>query len=278
TLAELALEDTEQANIKSRNILVKEVVPNQALIIDGFMHLMQIIEEDVHSGSQQLYERHEAHNQSRMFTLLFILILSALVMYVVIKNILKIENRLYELSTSDALTGTLNRRSFDEKIQQEWKRTLRTEEPLSLLFIDIDYFKKYNDHYGHQEGDKCLIRIAGVLKNYSHRAGDSVARYGGEEFAMILPDVDKNGARTVAERLLERVRMENIPHTGSDISQYVTISIGQASLIPTINQSYEELIKASDLALYQSKRSGRNRVTTYTPEKDGKIIELFTSA
>jgi diguanylate cyclase (GGDEF)-like protein len=275
-IADLILDDTEEAKIKARQLLVEKVVPNQTLVVDSFMRLLKNIEEEVKAGSIQMDQKHLANLETRLFTLVFVIVLSAWVMFIVIKNIFKIETRLYELSTSDPLTGVLNRRSFDKMIQQEWKRALREKEPLSLLFIDIDYFKKYNDRYGHQEGDRCLKKVAGVLKNHAHRSGDSVARYGGEEFAMILPSIDEHGAKTVADRLLEKVRSEHITHSESDIHEYVTISIGLASTLPTMEQSYEGLIRASDQALYQSKRAGRNRVTIYQSEKDGKVIELFS--
>jgi diguanylate cyclase (GGDEF)-like protein len=275
-IAELSVEDTESSILLARTLLMNKVMPTQEIVIDGFMRLMEMIEEDVRTGSQSLYLRHKAHNETRYLTMFIILGISAIVMYLVIRNILKIETRLYKLSTSDALTGVLNRRSFDQRIQQEWKRALRSQEPLTLLFIDVDYFKKYNDVYGHQEGDRALVRIASLLSGFAHRSSDSVSRYGGEEFAIILPGVDEAGAKTVAERLLERVRMENIPHQGSDISEHVTVSIGQATMTPQMEGSYELLIKASDHALYQSKRSGRDRLTSYTPEKEGEVVELFS--
>jgi|GEM_PF-4336214 len=171
---------------------------------------------------------------------------------------------LKELSSLDGLTKIPNRRFFDEVFINEWKRAARENEPLSLLMIDIDKFKAYNDTYGHLEGDNCLIKVAKALKETPKRPGDFVARYGGEEFSIILPDTDTDGAIIIAEKLREEVKSLRIPNISSTVSNYITISIGLATIIPEFNTDREILIKHADKALYQSKEKGRDQVTAYT--------------
>ncbi len=168
-------------------------------------------------------------------------------------------NTLQRLSTIDELTNISNRRKFDEYFKKEWLRLKREKKPISLLLCDIDYFKLYNDYYGHQEGDKCLHAIAKTIEKVARRPADLAARYGGEEFIMVLPDTDGNGAKIVAERILKEIESLQITHKKSNISEHVTISIGIASLIPDIDLSSEILIFAADKALYEAKDSGRNK-------------------
>ena len=157
---------------------------------------------------------------------------------------------LHRMSNTDALTGTANRRHFDDTLTLEWRRALRNTMPLSLVMVDIDYFKPYNDTYGHQAGDELLRRVAQTLQSRLHRAGDLVARYGGEEFAILLLGVDAQRAREVAER------------TRADVEALgdVTISAGVATVVPDRDMSPNDLVSAADAALYEAKRAGRNRV------------------
>jgi diguanylate cyclase (GGDEF)-like protein len=164
------------------------------------------------------------------------------------------------LSCLDGLTGISNRRSFDESLEQEWRRSVRNQLPLSLVLIDIDFFKAYNDTYGHQMGDECLKRVANVLSNTVNRPGDLIARYGGEEFVVVLPDTDEEGAIVIGEKLRAWVEGLGIEHTKSLVSKYVTISLGIATTIPRQDSSPAVLIAAADQALYQAKQGGRNRV------------------
>nr|WP_314632894.1 diguanylate cyclase [uncultured Janthinobacterium sp.] len=166
---------------------------------------------------------------------------------------------------SDGLTGIANRRHFDVAIEKEMRRAMRTGSPLSLLMIDIDHFKDYNDHYGHQQGDGCLIRVAAELAAMLQRPTDLLARYGGEEFAAILPDTDAPQALRMAEAIRQRASDLRIPHakTGDDV-KHVTVSIGIATQHPHQPLAISALIGAADRALYLAKRAGRNRVMVQT--------------
>ncbi len=173
--------------------------------------------------------------------------------------------QLTALATKDGLTGLNNRRSFDEKLAHEWKRALRQKRPLALLMVDIDEFKKYNDHFGHLEGDTCLKSVATALLHSVRRPADFVARYGGEEFVLILPDTDAEGAHAMAQVLLRNVESQLLVHAPNAMRQHVTVSIGCSVLDPariyTTGLEASALIKSSDWALYQSKKEGRNRST-----------------
>lgn len=174
---------------------------------------------------------------------------------------LKAENRkLEQLSLIDPLTGVANRRAFDTIIGKEWNRATRSGKPVSLLFIDIDYFKLYNDLYGHQQGDDALRQAASAMSRTLLRAEDLLARYGGEEFAVILPDTDIEGAVVLAQALRESIASIKLPHKGSAISPYLSISVGCACMLPAAGGTYGELVQAADKALYAAKEKGRNRV------------------
>jgi diguanylate cyclase (GGDEF)-like protein len=162
-------------------------------------------------------------------------------------------------ATIDALTGVPNRRFFTERLIDEHRRSWRTHQPLSLIMCDIDEFKRYNDHYGHVEGDHCLVKVAAALGDSITRSHDLCARYGGEEFVVLLPSTDSNGARIVAERIVEKVRGLQIPHQASSVAPFVTISVG-AYTDANGTMAHEDLIKQADMALYQAKGEGKNRV------------------
>ena len=164
---------------------------------------------------------------------------------------------LEELATVDSLTGLANRRRFDVFIQHEWQRAQRSRQPLSLLLVDADRFKLFNDRYGHLAGDESLRRIADVLRQATHRASDLAARYGGEEFAVVLANTDLAGAMTVVEGIREQVQSLGIPHADAP-EGVVTVSAGVATR--SAEQSVMQLIGATDRALYEAKRAGRNRV------------------
>ncbi len=168
-------------------------------------------------------------------------------------------SELERLSSLDGLTGIANRRVFDEFIKKEWLRAARDGRSVSLIMIDIDHFKKFNDGYGHQGGDDCLRRVAQVLATTVKRPSDLVARYGGEEFGVVMPDTDHVGAANIAEALLSAVDSMNIAHEFSTTNDHVTISLGVATMPPNGITAPEELISKADEALYFAKESGRNR-------------------
>jgi diguanylate cyclase (GGDEF)-like protein len=165
----------------------------------------------------------------------------------------------HRLATTDALTGIANRRTFDEALAREWDRCARSRSQLSLLMIDVDHFKKFNDTYGHIEGDLCLKRVAQAMRDQAVRPSDVCARYGGEEFAIVLPETDAKGALALGEQISQAVRALVIPHAAS-ATGYVTVSIGGSAMIPYSGGAGQELVRAADAALYQAKESGRNRV------------------
>lgn len=161
----------------------------------------------------------------------------------------------------DGLTGIPNRRSFDQHIRSEWQRGTRTNGELSLLLIDIDHFKQYNDTYGHQAGDACLTLVAKALSSSVHRPGDLVARYGGEEFVCVLPSTNLDGAELIGSTLREAVNFLKIPHKSSSVCGHVTISVGGAWVQLDQSKEIGDLISAADENLYKSKSDGRDRVT-----------------
>jgi two-component system chemotaxis family response regulator WspR len=167
---------------------------------------------------------------------------------------------LKRLSSLDGLTGVANRRRFDETLHEEWQRAARTGLPISLIFGDIDYFKRYNDHYGHQAGDDCLRKVAGALQATVHRPADLVSRYGGEEFVLILPDTTQSGAMTIAEKILAAVDRLDIPHEFSEAADHISLSIGVATLCPAADEPAERLVELADQALYRAKERGRHHI------------------
>lgn len=187
---------------------------------------------------------------------------------------LKIANRklsetnleLKKLASLDGLTGIYNSRWFGDFLDLEWKRATRLRKPITIIIIDVDFFKLYNDTYGHQAGDECLKRIAHKLKEDCRRPGDVVARYGGEEFIILLSDTPSGEAAAVAERLWTGILDLKIPHKTSSVEKYVTISLGCATSVPGKGDEPLGLVKTADAALYQSKRDGRNRITFRTSQ------------
>lgn len=169
-------------------------------------------------------------------------------------------DRLASMATIDGLTGIANRRRFDEILQLEWHRSQRAASPISVLMIDIDHFKLYNDRYGHLIGDDCLKSVASAMSAVVKRPGDLLARYGGEEFACVLSETDTNGALVVARQLLDSVAGLKIAHEDSPTSPVITVSIGFCSTMPTAIHTSSELVDCADQNLYKAKNTGRNRV------------------
>ncbi|MBE9227272.1 diguanylate cyclase [Phormidium sp. LEGE 05292] len=172
----------------------------------------------------------------------------------------KANQELQRLATLDGLTKVANRRYFDEYLVQEWQRLARAKQPLSLVMCDVDYFKAYNDYYGHQGGDDCLRQIALAMNRAVKRPADLLARYGGEEFVVILPNTEIQGAVSVAQAIQKEIQQLKMPHAKSDVSEYVTLSLGVSGVIPHQNLAPEKLIATADEALYEAKKQGRNRV------------------
>lgn len=181
----------------------------------------------------------------------------------------KANRELQRLSVLDDLTQVANRRRFDEALNDEWQRLSRDREPLSLIFCDIDYFKLYNDTYGHQAGDDCLRAVADTISANCQRPGDFVARYGGEEFIVILPNTEAEGAVHLAEDIREEIGRLKIPHMRSQVSRYITLSLGVSCVFPCADITPESLIGAADKALYEAKNQGRNRTVLKAADMEG---------
>lgn len=172
----------------------------------------------------------------------------------------KVNKELTDLSERDSLTRLLNRRTFDQKAEEQWRIATRTSEPLTVLLMDIDHFKAYNDSYGHVAGDECIIQVATAIAESVSRPTDIVARFGGEEFIALLPNTDLEGALHIAERVRTAVEGLSIKHSGSTTNNYTTLSIGGAVVTETSNTRFIEQTNAADKALYAAKQAGRNRV------------------
>jgi len=181
--------------------------------------------------------------------------------------------RLKRLVSSDALTGIANRRHFDRALDRELRRTHRDGRPLSLIFLDLDEFKRFNDTYGHSRGDEVLRRVAQTLDETFRRGGDFVARYGGEEFAVVLPDVDARRAGLYAERLRRRIWRLAIPYDASHVADRLTISAGVATVVAPATVTPGELLRSADAALYRAKCLGRNRIQSAGSE-DAKRLDV----
>ncbi|KGF72648.1 regulator [Neosynechococcus sphagnicola sy1] len=164
------------------------------------------------------------------------------------------------LANLDGLTGVANRRRFDEYLNKEWRRLTREQRPLSLILCDIDFFKSYNDAYGHQAGDLCLQQVARTIAQTVKRPSDLVCRYGGEEFVVILPCTDAAGASHIAQEIQSQLRSLQLLHNQSSVDAFVTLSLGIATTIPDFQLSPKDLIRTADQALYAAKAGGRNRI------------------
>jgi diguanylate cyclase (GGDEF)-like protein len=168
-------------------------------------------------------------------------------------------NAVEALAVTDSLTGLANRRRFDQYLSAEWRRSMRDHQPLSLLMLDVDKFKAYNDTYGHQRGDSCLKQIAEACMDVVSRPGDLVARFGGEEFVVVLPNTESEGAMQVGSEICEALRSRRLPHSGNVLG-IVTISAGCATVIPKFGKHAPDLVEMADKALYKAKLDGRNTV------------------
>lgn len=175
-------------------------------------------------------------------------------------ELISLNQKLEALSLQDGLTGVANRRLFDQTLKAEWFRALRERQPISLVMLDIDHFKQYNDRYGHLEGDDCLVRVANALNKIPLRSTDLFARYGGEEFVMLLPGADREAAIEIAEKCRTTILNLAIPHAASGVSDVITVSIGVNSVKPVTDADLSSLFVGADNLLYQAKECGRNRI------------------
>jgi diguanylate cyclase (GGDEF)-like protein/PAS domain S-box-containing protein len=176
------------------------------------------------------------------------------------QELIRLQRELERLSYYDSLTNTPNRRMFETMFEREWGAARRSERPLSLIFADIDFFKQYNDAYGHLAGDECLRRVAELLGEAARRPRDLIGRYGGEEFVVLLPETDAQAAVTLAEQCRRAVQEAMIPHAGSDTERCVTVSLGVASIVPGDGDDAKRFLDEVDRLLYRAKQGGRNRV------------------
>jgi len=181
--------------------------------------------------------------------------------------LVKLNKQLESLSFHDALTGLANRRMYDKTMEVEWARAQRRQEPISLIVIDIDQFKQYNDRYGHAMGDECIVTVAKALDSVASRPTDLLARYGGEEFVLMLPSTEKKAALMLAERCRAAVTDKQIPHAASSISEVVTISIGLSTMVPSETTDPNTLFDVADKMLYQAKQKGRNCIEYAWPRR-----------
>lgn len=173
-------------------------------------------------------------------------------------KLIDLQKELEALSFKDGLTGVANRRMFDSILETEWGNARRNNQPLSVIMLDIDYFKQYNDHYGHIQGDHCLKQVATTLNTAATRSRDFFGRFGGEEFILVLPETNEKSALTVAERCRSLIFKEQIPHAKSGVGQLLTISLGVSTIIPSHKDEPMKFIEEVDRRLYQAKQKGRN--------------------
>lgn len=213
---------------------------------------------------------HNVNMLQSISLLLIILSVASCACSILILNSYRLENdltkakkKIENIVNIDDLCKIYNRRYFNHKIIQEFNRHQRSSTPLSLIMVDIDCFKLYNDTYGHQAGDQCLIKIASILANSVNRPSDITARYGGEEFALLLPNTNSRGAQNIAKRIQEEMKRASIPHKGSTITDKVTLSIGISTVIPEKSASPDLLIKHADDSLYTGKQNGKNQIQVY---------------
>lgn len=176
------------------------------------------------------------------------------------EKLISLQRELEALSFKDGLTGVSNRRRFDTTLDTEWASARRSAQPLSLIMLDVDFFKQYNDRYGHTQGDECLKNVAQTLALAVTRPRDIVARFGGEEFALILPETDADAASKVAERCLRLVENQRIPHEASAVSKFVTVSMGVGTIKAAAGMEARHFVEAVDKLLYRAKQNGRNRI------------------
>lgn len=287
TAVELAMQQTEDANARSQKILYEIVLPGQGKLVTSFGDLITIEQQRITELTNKTLTSLLIEKQQTTILVATMIIIATMFSIIVIlrirkiqqdlnlshKNLeLKVEERTRELSRlnqklkdaseHDELTNLYNRRKFNIFLENEYERTNRLNSKFALIMIDIDYFKQYNDHYGHQEGDHCLTQVASIMSMCLPRSIDFIARYGGEEFVVILPSTDIEGAKIVAEHIRKSVYDKKIQHENSDIEKYVTVSLGLTIYNEKDTSSIEDIIESADQCLYTAKLKGRNRIVS----------------
>ena len=242
-------------------------------------HKMQAMQQAIATGKMQIYEQEMPIHQTLQYEEVRVVPVNDEEVLVMIRDIserkrmeadLRAANeRLEKLSLTDSLTNLANRRRLDEHLNREWRRALRDQQPLSFILFDLDYFKRFNDTYGHQIGDECLQQVAQAALGIVNRACDLVARYGGEEFAVVLSNTDLKGAFTIAQRIRENILHLNIPHRSSEVHKLVTASLGVSAIVPRSDTLPNVLIRQADQALYSAKQAGRNNCQCFIARREG---------
>ena len=267
-VADLGMGDNPVANRQAQDLLIRKVLPAQQEVVDAFMEMLRGVQQEATRTTESAKAQVALNDDYRGGIGLVILVLSLGVLLWSIRHISLIEDRLNVTSLTDGLTDIANRRRFDVQLAKAWKRSLRSGAPISLLLVDIDHFKAYNDHYGHQQGDACLHQVAQIIRQAAQREGDVAARYGGEEFAVLLPDTECRGAELLADSLRSAVARAAIAHEGSAALQgKVSVSIGISCMTATRRHKPTVLVQRADEALYASKRNGRDRASIYSAQK-----------
>ncbi|MDQ7093148.1 diguanylate cyclase [Desulfosporosinus sp. PR] len=260
----LALAKEPSLSLTPNNPHFTYVLQNNETLLENFVSIVNQYQTESEAKIQRLQLLNSASGAIILLTITFlgVYIFRPLTNTLVAEKIQleKTNQELSLLSSMDGLTGIANRRQFDQSLAQLWSLASRKTEPIALIICDIDFFKAYNDHYGHLQGDECLKKVASGLKESLKRQGDLLARYGGEEFVVILPNTDIDGAAKVAEVLRADIEGLEIPHLFSSVSPRITVSAGVACLYASSTSSPEHLIEAADQALYQAKQTGRNRI------------------
>ena len=252
-IEQLVFEDTKEAELEAILLEGSKASAKVLFILDRIVERQAGVYEDI-------VIEYEQSRQSTMLGIIGVFVLIAVVVVFAVRTSSRQFKQVSRLSITDEVSGIYNRRYFEMVLDEEWRRSMREYTPLSLLMLDLDYFKAYNDSFGHQKGDECLFKVGKILSDQLKRASDFTARYGGEEFVIVLPGTNAEHARLLAERLRRSVEDARIKAGNDRVSPWVTVSIGVATTTAEFEQSSASLISAADKCLYESKRSGRNRV------------------
>ncbi len=265
----------EHGNAENAQRLLESGLPAQFQVINSLNTFVKVVEQSSQREAK-LASKAIANTQRNMMLLSSGAVALALIIGVMVlgregrhkTRMHEHRDQLAKMSTTDALTGIANRRRFDEFFKLSWHQAARSNLQLSLLMIDVDHFKLYNDEYGHATGDDCLAAIAATIADVVVRTTDLAARFGGEEFACILPDTNSEGAFTMAENVREAIAALNVEHGKSTTASHVTVSIGMATCVPARDGDPTHFFESADNALYQAKEQGRNRVLAANNKHD----------